>query len=75
MYVVYSLPSQIGAHAQVAKSIFDNAGNVVSLKPSTHCATAKNRFCFCGEIHVRSRGHLEHMKLGRALEEETWLQI
>lgn len=48
MYVVYSLPSQIGAHAQVAKSIFDNAGNVVSLKPSTHCATAKTDFVLWG---------------------------
>ena len=50
MYVVYSLPSQIGAHAQVAKSIFDNAGNVVSLKPSIHCATAKTYFVSVGKF-------------------------
>jgi hypothetical protein len=31
----------------------------------------RKQILFCGEIHVRSRGHLEHMKLGRALEEET----
>ena len=51
VYVMYdSLPSQIGAHAQVAKSIFDNAGNVVSLKPSTHCATAKTDFVSVGKF-------------------------